>query len=66
MNLPGLRERHPQNEDKLEGIVEGKPVDSIHSALKDGQKGIDNPVLTAVNIERLAWHSQSSQLTVNH
>lgn len=22
-NLPGLRESHPQNEDKLEGVVEG-------------------------------------------
>ena len=56
MDLPSLRESHPQDKDKFEGVVEGKPVDSIHRALEHGQKGIDDPVLAAVSIQRLTWH----------
>lgn len=50
-HLPGLREGHPQDEDKFEGVVEGEPVNSVHSALKDGQEGIHHPVLVVVNIK---------------
>jgi hypothetical protein len=34
-HLPKLRESKPKSEEELEGIVEGEPVDSVDSALKD-------------------------------
>lgn len=32
-NLPEGRQREPQEEDKLEGVVEGEPVDNTDEAL---------------------------------
>ena len=34
-NSPGLGKGHPQDQDKLEGVVEGEPVDGANHALKD-------------------------------
>lgn len=53
MDLPGLGKGHPQDENKLEGVVEGEPVNSVHCALEYCQEGVDNPVLVAINIRFL-------------
>lgn len=63
--IPSLRKSHPQDEDKLESVVEGcstleasqagtrdrhtEPVNSVYGTLKYGQKGIDHPVLSYIN-----------------
>lgn len=44
LGTTGLRKSHPQDEDELEGVVEGEPVDSVDSTLEDGQECVDNPV----------------------
>jgi len=44
LSAVGLGKRHPQDKDKFEGVVEGEPVDSVDSRLKDSQEGVDNPV----------------------
>ena len=40
-----LRQSHVHDEDELEGVVEGEPVDGIDHRLQNSQEGIDNPVL---------------------
>lgn len=47
INLPEGREREPQKENKLEGIVEGEPVNNADKALKNGEERENNPVLNA-------------------
>jgi hypothetical protein len=37
-DLLGLGKSHPENEDKLEGVVEGEPVHGADSALEDAKK----------------------------
>jgi hypothetical protein len=44
-NLPSSGECKPENEDKLECVVEWEPVDGADCTLKDGQEREDNPVL---------------------
>jgi len=44
LGAAGLGKSHPQNESKLEGIVEGEPVDRAHGALKHRKAGKDHPV----------------------
>ena len=44
-DLPGDWEREPEDEDKLEGVVEGEPVNGANGAFKDSQESINNPVL---------------------
>lgn len=43
--LPGDWECEPQNEEKLEGVVERKPVYNSENALKYSQESENNPVL---------------------
>ena len=43
--LLGHWEREPQEENKLEGVVEWEPVYSADETLNDGQEAEDNPVL---------------------
>lgn len=43
--LPSLGKCHPEDEHKLEDVVEGEPVDSVDGRLNDGQEGIGDPVL---------------------
>lgn len=44
LGTASLGKGHPKDEDKLEGVVEGKPVDSRNQALDDGEEGKDDPV----------------------
>lgn len=43
--LPSLRKSHPEDQDKLEDVIEWEPIDSIDSRLNHGQEGIHNPIL---------------------
>lgn len=36
---------HPEDEHKLEDVVEGEPVDGVDSRLNDGKEGVGDPVL---------------------
>lgn len=38
------REREPQEEQKLEGVIEWEPVDDVDKALNDGEESKNNPV----------------------
>jgi len=40
----GLGKSHPKDEDELEGVVEGEPVDGVDSAFKDSQESINDPI----------------------
>lgn len=42
--LRGLGKSHPQNEDELEGVVEGEPVNRADSALEHCEEGENDPV----------------------
>jgi len=57
----GLGKGHPEDSDELEGVVEGEPVDSIHSRLEDSQECIDNPVCEPLSIVDGARREQSVQ-----
>jgi len=48
----GLRQSHPDEEDKLEGVVEGEPVDGVDSTLEDGQEGESDPISDPLDIVR--------------
>lgn len=48
-NIPEHRQSEPQEENKLEGVVEGEPVDNTKNALEDSEEREDNPVLRAKN-----------------
>jgi len=39
-----LGKGHPEDEDELEGIVEGEPVHGVDGTLEDGQESVDDPV----------------------
>lgn len=43
--LPEGGQTQPQKKDKLEGEVEGEPVDDVHQRLNDGEEGENDPVL---------------------
>lgn len=64
-DLPSLWKSHPENEDELEDVVEREPVDGVDSRLKNGQEGIDNPVLYhIVSVHLIATPRQPH--TVSH
>ena len=44
VNLLEGGQPQPQEKDKLEGVVEGEPVDDADQALDDGEEGEDDPV----------------------
>jgi hypothetical protein len=73
MYLLGEWKREPQEEHKLEGVVEWEPVDSVDDTLNDGQESIDNPVCQPLRIislvdakERIegvvAWDDEASDV----
>ena len=45
--LPSLGKCHPEDEHKLEDVVEGEPVDGVDGRLNDSQEGVGDPVLQA-------------------
>ena len=70
-DVPGLGKSHPHDEDKLEGVVEREPVGGIDHGLKDGQEGIDDPVLHSVSVNTSTWNAsdgsgKSCIRTVSH
>lgn len=52
INLPSERKCEPENEDKLEGIVEWEPVNGGYKTLENGEEGKYNPVLSKVSYKR--------------
>jgi len=60
----GDRESHPQDENKLEDVVEGEPVDGVDQALKDIQEGVNNPVCQPLCVINLAGAEQGFQRVV--
>lgn len=44
-DIPESREREPEEEDELEDVVEGEPVDNLDEALKHGEEGENDPIL---------------------
>jgi len=58
-------EGHPEDQDELEYIVEGEPVDSIDQALKDGEEGIDDPVCQPLSVIDLASTEECIQRIVS-
>lgn len=64
LSAGGLGKRHPEDEDELEGVVEGEPVDGADCALKDGQKGVDDPVRQPLSVIDLAGAEQGIERVV--
>jgi hypothetical protein len=54
LSAVGLGERHPQNEDELEDVVEGEPVGGIDGTLNNSEEGVNNPVRQPLSIICLA------------
>lgn len=54
VSLPSLRKGHPDDEDELEGVVEGEPVDGVDGGLNHGEEGVDDPVLPVTSAQLLA------------
>jgi len=61
----GHGKSHPQNQDELEHVVEGEPVDGIDHALQDGEEGIDNPVCQPLCVIHLVSTEQCFQRVVS-
>jgi hypothetical protein len=61
LSAGSLGKRHPEDQNKLEGVVEGEPVHGADSALEDRQEGIDNPVRKPLSVIDLAGGEQSVQ-----
>jgi hypothetical protein len=58
-------EGHPEDQDKLEYIVEWEPVDSIDQALKNGEEGINDPVCQPLSVIDLASTEERIQRIVS-
>jgi len=56
---------HPQNQDELENVVEGEPVDGINHALENSEEGIDDPVRQPLGIINFAGTEQCFQRIVS-
>jgi len=61
LGTTSLGKGHPEDEDKLEGVVEGEPVNSVDRALKNSQKGISNPVRQPLRVIDLGCTEQGIQ-----
>jgi len=54
LGTAGHWQRHPENQDKLEDVVEWEPVDGIDHALNYIEEGVDNPVGQPLGVVDLA------------
>jgi len=61
----GHGEGHPQDQDELEHIVEGEPVDGIDDTLKNREEGVDNPVCQPLGVINLGGTEQCLQRVVS-
>ena len=50
---PSLGKSHPENEDELEGVVEGEPVDGVDRGLDHSEECVGHPVLFGVSVNEL-------------
>jgi len=64
LGAASLGESHPEDEDELEGVVEWEPVNSVDSALEDGQEGIDDPVSQPLSVIGSGGREQRTQRVV--
>lgn len=73
-SLPSLGKSHPEDQDELEGVVEGEPVDGVDRRLDHSEEGVSHPVLFPTHQHTIPSNPHrsfdkrcSSQvLTVNH
>jgi len=65
LSSTGHWERKPQEENELEGVVEGEPVDSAKKTLKDRKECKDDPVCKPLRIVSFAGSEQSLQRVVS-
>jgi len=61
LSTTGLGKGHPEDEDKLEGVIEGEPINCVHSALKHGEECIGNPVRQPLSVVNLGGAEQRVQ-----
>jgi len=64
LGTSSLGKSHPENQNKLEGVVEWEPIDGVDGTLKDSQKRICNPVCQPLSIIDLAGAEQGVQRVV--
>lgn len=55
----GLGKGHPENEDKLEDVVEWEPVDCVNGGLNNGQEGVNDPIGEPLCVVGLAAGEES-------
>jgi len=53
LRTTSLRKSKPKDDDELEGVVEGEPVNGIDSTFKDSEECEDNPVCKPLGIVAL-------------
>jgi len=59
LSAVGHGQGHPQDQDELEDVVEGEPVNGINDALKDSEESINDPVRQPLCIISLVTTEQS-------
>jgi len=65
LSAVGHGQGHPQDQDELEDVVEGEPVDGIDDALKDSEESIDDPVRQPLGIISLVTTEQRLERIVS-
>jgi len=64
LSTTSLRKCHPEDQDELEGVVEGEPVDSVHCTLENSEESVDDPVRQPLCIVCLPGGEQCFQRVV--
>jgi len=64
LSTSSLGKSHPEDEDELEGVVEGEPVAGVDGALENGQEGKCYPVCEPLGVIDLARGEQGLQRVV--
>jgi len=64
LSASSLRECHPEDEHKLECVVEGEPVHSADSTLKNSQEGKSYPICQPLSVIGLGGAEQGAQRIV--
>lgn len=64
LSTPEGREREPEEEDKLEDVVEGEPVDDLDEALNHSEKREDDPVSQPLSIILLVVSEEGTKRVV--
>lgn len=64
LSTPEGREREPEEEDKLEDVVEGEPVDDLDETLNHSEKREDDPVSQPLSIILLVVSEEGTKRVV--